>query len=216
MKNKKTENNQKKAGRKDCLKLSKSSTKHLPKIVGLMLVLAVLYLFKGQFVVATVNGKPITRFSLIKELELQSGKAVLESMIVNNLILQEGKNQAVLATDQQISEEIEIISQSLASQGQNLDVALAAQGMTKKDLEKQLLVQKTAQAIAAKDIEVTDEEIDEYIEENKDYIPSDMEEEEVRESTKQQLTQQKAGIAIQQLVEKLKSEAKINHFFYSE
>ena len=222
MKNIKTKTNPRAAVKKNKTSVKKISLKidkktfplYLAKVAVLVLVIGALYYFRGQFIVATVNGKPVTRVALIKELETQSGNAALNGMIVNILVLQEGKKQGIVITDQQVSDEIEAISQNLATQGQNLDVALAAQGITRKSLEKQIRIQKTAEGVVSKDISITEEEIDQYIVDNKDYIPTDMAEEDVRANSKQQLKQEKMSSLIQTLVERLQKEAGINHLFY--
>ncbi len=197
------------------LKIDKKNLpQYLIKVAILAIVLGALYYFRGQFIVATVNNRPISRIALVKELETQAGKRTLDSLIINALVLQEGKKQGIVLTDEQIAIEIEAISQNLSAQGQSLEVALAAQGMTRQGLEKQILIQKTAEGIVKDNIEITDEEVDQYIEENKEYIPTDMSEEEVINSSKQQLEQQKMNTEIQTLIEKLQKEANINHLLY--
>jgi len=215
MKNKTTKTNPKKKEGRTGKKIKKmASANFLSKALIGVLVLAGLYYFRGQFIVATVNGKPITRIALIRELELQSGKTALDNIIINSLVLQEGRKKGVSVNDLAVQGEIETISQNLSSQGQDLDAALAAQGMTRKDLEKQILIQKTAEEIVKNDVEVTDEEISQYIEDNKDYIPSDMSEEDARNSAKEQLLQQKINTAIQDLVSRLQKDAKINNLLF--
>ena len=58
----------------------------------IILIAAILFYFKGLFVVALVNGVPITRIAVINELEKQGGKQTLSSLVNQTLILQEAKN----------------------------------------------------------------------------------------------------------------------------
>ena len=44
------------------------------------------YKYRGEFIVATVNGKPVTRLELISELEKQGASKALDSIIVQKLI----------------------------------------------------------------------------------------------------------------------------------
>ena len=50
-------------------------------------VLGALYLGKAYFVAAVVDGKPITRIAVLGSLEKQDGKAVLDSLVEKELIL---------------------------------------------------------------------------------------------------------------------------------
>src|SRR5688572_16109970 len=77
---------------------SKPTSSSLPEffrrkeVLGLLLGLAVLvslYFLRGVFVAATVNGKPISRLALVKELEKQNGKETLNSLVTKELIFQE-------------------------------------------------------------------------------------------------------------------------------
>ncbi len=63
------------------------TTKSFIVVFGVFAVLLVLFnAFKGQFIAATVNGSSISRWSLIQELEKQSGKSTLDTMITKKLI----------------------------------------------------------------------------------------------------------------------------------
>src|SRR3989344_2438282 len=48
--------------------------------------LALIFIFKGFFIASIVNGEPISRLSVIKELEKQGGKSVLESLVTKKII----------------------------------------------------------------------------------------------------------------------------------
>src|SRR3990167_8103091 len=56
-------------------------------VIGVIIVVGALaYRYKGLLVAATVNGSPISRFSVIEELEKKSGKATLDALIIQKLI----------------------------------------------------------------------------------------------------------------------------------
>ena len=63
----------------------------IPLIIVLLAVLA--YVGMQQLVVATVNGVPVSRITLLKEMESQIGEQVLDSLITRQLIVQEAKKQ---------------------------------------------------------------------------------------------------------------------------
>jgi len=105
-------------------------------------------LLKKELVVATVNGQPISRLTLIREMEKNSGKQVLEGLIGKTLILQEAKKQSVFVAKEDIDQEMAKIEENFKNQGQDLNQLLAFQGMTKADLEEQIQLQKTAEKLA--------------------------------------------------------------------
>jgi len=70
----------------------------------MLLVFVLLYFLKGFYIAAVVNGQPISRFSVIGELERRGGSQALDSLINQTLILQEAKKQNVTTTDQEIND----------------------------------------------------------------------------------------------------------------
>lgn len=180
-------------------------------IVAALVIVGALYYFRGLFIAATVNGQPVSRFSVIQQLEKQGGKQTLDSLISKALIIQEAQKQNVTVSKAEIDAEIKKISESLEKQGQNLDQALSLQGMTKADLEEQIKIQKMLEKIVGKNVKVTDKEINEYIEKNKSLIPENMQPEEVKKTVEQQIKQQKLNEEVQIWLENLRSKAKINY-----
>jgi foldase protein PrsA len=195
------------------LKKKKNST---PSLVVAFLVIIILigglYYFRGQFISATINGQPIWRLSLIRELEQQAGKDTLESLITKTLILQEAKKQKITATKEEIDQKMKELEENFTSQGQNLDQLLEAQGLTRDQLREQVEIQLIIEKIVGEEVEVTDQELDEYIEANQDFFPEDSDPEETRASVREQLKQEKTNEKIQSWLESLRNDAKINYF----
>ena len=70
----------------------KELMKKIFKYVGLtVLVIALAYGFVKMFVAAYVNGRLISRLSVVRELEKQGGKKTLDALIIKSLIAQEAK-----------------------------------------------------------------------------------------------------------------------------
>jgi parvulin-like peptidyl-prolyl isomerase len=186
-----------------------------PAIIIVVLVLVILvgglYYFKNQFISATVNGQPIWRLTLIKELEKESGKATLENLITKALILQEAKKQNLVISQEEIDQKMKELEDNFTSQGQNLDQLLEAQNMTRDQLKEQIEVQLIVEKIVSQDVEVTDEEVAAYFEDNPDYFPEGSDLESVKEDIKQQLKQQKSSDQIQSWLDSLRSNAQINY-----
>jgi hypothetical protein len=181
-------------------------------LILVLVLLALLYAIKGWVVAAVVDGKPITRYSLIKQLEQEQGKQALETTIDRILVEKEAKRQKLSVSDAEVSSEIKKIEENLSKQGQKLDEALAAQNMTRALLADQIKFQMVMTKLLEKDIKVTDKEVADFIEQNKATIPPEMDEKTVNEQAKKQLVQQKAQQAYQPWIENLRKQAKIWYF----
>jgi len=197
-------------------KLKVKVDKRLVKPLLILLVVAavggLLYNIKSWFIVAIVNGRPISRLALDHQLEAQYGQATLENEIIKNLILQTGKKENVNVTQAQVDERVGKIEAQFTAQGTDLDSLLASQGQTRQDLEEQLKVQLIVEGILGGDIEITDEQIKEYYETNKDFFPKDAVLEDLKEDIRQDVFQQQMGEKFQPWLEELKKEAKIYYF----
>lgn len=188
-------------------------TKRNSIILLIIIITGVLvYFFKGLFVAATVNGQPVTRLELVQQLEKQAGKTTLESLVTKNLILQEMKKKNITVTDEEVNAEIKKIEDALKAQGRTLDDAIAQQGIARNDLVEQVKIQKMVEKLFAKQSSVTENDIEKYLEENKDSIPEGQDEKSIRGTVKEQLRQQKLAQEFQKWLTGLQSKAKINYF----
>lgn len=181
-------------------------------LIGILVLIAALFYFKGFFVAALVNGQPISRLTLIAELEKQGGKQALSSLVNQTLILQEAKKKNINVSQEEIDTQSKQIEDSLKKQGQSLDTALAVQGMTRQDFLMQLKIRSLVEKLLADQIKVTDKEINEYIEKNKDTLPTDLKEDEIKKGVMEQLKQQKMTSKSQEWLANLTKNAKINYF----
>ncbi|KKQ95854.1 MAG: Parvulin-like protein peptidyl-prolyl isomerase [Candidatus Woesebacteria bacterium GW2011_GWB1_43_14] len=173
-----------------------------------LIIFALLYQFKGIFFVATVNGEPIGRIQVLKELERSQGKTVLDGLITESLISQAAQKQGIKISDVVVEEELKKIEESISSQGQNLNDILELQGISISDLKKDIEFQKIIEQLVADQITVTDEETATYKVENKDYLQEGVTDDEVRA----QIVRQKVSEAFQEWITKAKEEAKINYW----
>jgi len=180
--------------------------------VAIIVVVGGLYYVKGFFVSAIVNGQPISRFTVISQLEKMQGAQVLDNKITEALIAQEAKNRGIKITDSDVSEEIDRIDSQLQGQGQSLEAALTTQGMTREDLKYQLKLQLQLEKMVAGDVSVPDEEIVKFIEENGQYFPTNLDEVGKKDFALTQLKQQKQGEAVQTFLKDLRDKANIKMF----
>lgn len=182
------------------------------KIIGIVLVvLAVLFAIKGLFVAAMVNGSPISRLAVIQELERGSGKAALESLIIEKLINKEADKRGIEVSDDEVSVEVANAEAQIKSQGGTLVDALASQGMSLETLRKQILMQKKLEALLADKIQVTEADMKKFIADNKIEIPKGQETT-YNAQIAQEIKQQKLSAESKALVESLRAENTIRYF----
>jgi len=182
----------------------------IPLIIAVLIILG--FFLKGLFVVAIVNGQPITRLSIIQELEKRDGKQALSALVNQTLILQEAKKKNMNVSKEEIDRLAKQIEDSLKKQGQNLNTALAVQGLTKEDFLIQLRLRTLVEKLLANKIKVTDKEVSDYIGKNKETLPTDLKEDEIKKGVMEQLKQQKLASASQAWLAELNKNAKINYF----
>lgn len=181
-------------------------------ILVIVIVLGVLiYLSRGFFIAATVNGQPISRWSVITMLEKESGKSLLESMVVEKIIAIEAKAQKIVVSEEEVAEEIKKIEANITAQGGTLELALAQEGLTIEVVEKQILLQKQVEKLLADKIMVSDEDIAKYITENQVTIPAGQEAV-FNEQIKADLVAEKLNTEGQKYITDLKEKAKIKYF----
>ena len=169
-----------------------------------------LYYYRGLLVAATVNGNPISRLSVINELEGRSGKAALDSLIIKKLINDEFAAKNLSINEGDVDSKVKEIEDQLKVQGQTLESALSAEGMSKNALREQIRIQLKLEKLAEAEVNISDEDVNKYIEENKIPIEKDKGAE-TKNQIKEQLRQQKLQEVIPTIIQNLKSQAKINY-----
>lgn len=184
----------------------------------LFIVLAVLavgyFLFSSKelFVAATVNGYPVSRLAVVRELEAQGGQQVLDSIVSEMLIAQEARKAKINITEQEIDAKVEEIRKQLSQQGQDLDSLLEAQQVGKDKFRKQIKTQLYVEKLLGDKVEVTDEKLKQFIEANKSFLPTDLSEEELKEMARQELVQQELANQYSAWMAEVKKNADINYF----
>lgn len=188
------------------------SRKKMGILIGVVIIGVLVYVFRGYFVAAMVNGEPITRLSLIRELESQYGKQALEGFVEKAVILQEMKKKNISVSDAEVQVEIKKAKDSLKAQGLTLEDALKQRNMTLPTLIDKIKIQKMIEKLFSKDLQVSDQEISTYMEKNKDSFPPTEDPKKLRESIIAQLKQQKLSAKFQTWLSDLQKKAKIQYF----
>lgn len=180
--------------------------------VGVVVLAVVIYLTRGLFVAALVNGQPISRLSVVSQLEKQGGKQALDNLVVETLIRQEAQKKHVVVTQADVDTQVKKIEDQLKGQGVTLDDALAARGMTRNDLVTQIQLQAMIDKLVGTSVKVTDDDVNAYITKNQDSLPKDLSNDELKKQVRTQLEQQQLQTKTQAYVAGLQKTAKINYF----
>jgi hypothetical protein len=181
-------------------------------IIAVVIIIGALaYGYKGLFIAAIVDGSPISRLAVIQKLEKASGKSLLDSLINEKLIGNEVSAKKIVVSDDEINSEIKIIENQVIAQENTLDAALASQGMSMDDLKKRIIFQKGLEKLLADKINVTDEEVAQYIKDNKISIPKGQEAA-ANDQIKNEIRNKKLNTEAQTLITDLKSKANIQYF----
>ena len=184
-------------------------------LIIVLLVLAVLsglYFLKGFFVVALVNNRPISRWALDRDLEKAAGSQILNTKIAEMLVLQEGRNQKISISDEEINQEAKKLDDQFKAQGQSLDAVLALQKQSKKEFLRQIKIQLLVEKILGKEIEVTEEEIADYFEANQGLLAEGATLASEKENLRQTIFNDKLTAKIQPWLTELQNKANILYF----
>lgn len=161
---------------------------------------------------AVVNGSTISRLAVVRELEAESGEAMLDALVTKKLIAQKAAEAGIKIDEAEIDEAIKTLEDRIASQGSTLEVALAQQGISLEKFREQITLQKALEKLLADKVAVSDEEVTQYITTNKLTAPEGTSEEAFRAEVKEQLVNQKLGGAAQEWIAEQKKNSTIKYF----
>ena len=181
----------------------------ITSLIIVMIAFLAGFFVKNNLISAMVNGKPIWKKELVKEMETYYGESVLSSIIEGELIKQEAEKRGIKATEEEVSNQIKMIEDSMKSQGQDLQQALKESGMTIEDLRENYKMNILIEKLLADKITVTDEDIQKYIEENKDSFPEGTDMEQIRSLVEEGLKQEKMSTEYQSFINGLREKADI-------
>lgn len=198
--------------RKFALKLKLSTIAQFLLIVALF---ALFYFKRELFIAAEVNGQTIKRLDLVRDLERTYGRQTLDTLITKALIEQEAKKLNIVVSDEEIDQEMELIRQQLSAQNTDLETVLTTQGISMEDLREQVKIQKIVEKAIQDKLNVTDEEIDQYVSSNPAYAEQEVTPE-LKDQIREALKQQKGSQAAQAWIADVKLNANIKNYLYTE
>lgn len=194
-----------------------------PKVVGAknqaqtfnLLVAALVFIvvamgymrFKYLLIPASVNGSPIFSWEYVKSLNQTAGTQVIDQLVVEKLISQEAKKQNIEVSQEEMDSEYARLETQFESVG-GLDAFLASQGMTRKEIDNQVKLNLQVQKIISDGVTVTDEEVDEYYQENKDSF-EDLSVDDAKAESKNILFEQKLQQQIGSWIQDLRAKGQV-------
>lgn len=190
----------------------KEHKKNTHIVLGAIVVLGLLFLGKSLFIAAMVNGVPISRWSVIQELEKNSGQQALDIIITKKLIETAADKQGVSVSEADIDTEIQTIETEVSKQGVTLETALAQQGITREQLREQITLQKKLEKILEDKVAVSDEEVDQYLTQSKTPLPSGVSDEDFKNQIREQLKKQKFNVEADKWITSIKGSADIQYY----
>ena len=192
--------------------VSNSKVRVVLGIIVLLLVVGVIaYLKRGSFLAARINNSVITRWNLDQRLEAQYGQSVVEQMISEQLIFEEASKKQIKVTPAEIDAKIGEITKQLGGQV-NINDLLAQQGMTMTDLRRQVEVQLLVEKLTVGLINVSDQEITDYIDKNRSSMTA-TDEASLKQEALDALAAQKKSTAVQKWFADLRAKTRIVKYF---
>ena len=178
-------------------------------IIITLLVLAVLFWAgRNYFIVAYVNGQPVSRFELNSRLNSQFAESVIEQLINERLILSAARQQGIFITSAEIENRIKEIEGNLQGK-MTLPEALNLQGLTPNSFRHQLELQLSIEKIFAGQATVSATEISEYLDNNESLFPEATDPAKLRVQVEGLIKQQKMSSLYEEWFKKIRQDAKI-------
>lgn len=159
-------------------------------VLGVLFLLAIL---SNKFlVVAWVDKKPVSRIEFYSNLDKRYGKDLREELIVEKLINNEAVTRKINVTNADITAEIKKLEDQQGG-ADKLNQVLQMQNLSRDDLGRLIRLQLLRQKLFGAGINISDDEVNKYIESNKESFasPSGQIDNQTKESVREQLKQTK-------------------------
>lgn len=186
---------------------------YLRYLVIVLLVVALgafLVIKKNWFVAAVVNNQPITTLEYYQNLKAKDTKQVLNQIVRDKLISQEANKNGIIVSNEEMDKKISEIEEQLGG-NEGLNQALESRAITEEEFRNQIRIQLIVERLLADQIKVSDQEVEEYIAQNKDKntLGVDLND---KDAVKKQLENEKLNEKFQPWYDTLQKEAKIYIF----
>lgn len=129
------------------------------------------YLPREKELVATVNGEEITREELYEAMLASTGRDVLDRLIMNILIKQEGEKRGILVGEEEISAELQrVIDESFYGMEELFNQAISDYGISEDEVREELKAELILRRIAESELDLQEEDEREYFAANRNYF----------------------------------------------
>lgn len=181
------------------LKTKIITKKYLYAVLVVLALIGLLFTASRFWIVAWVDNKPITKFELYSLLEKRDEGKTAEELIVQRLLLSEGQKQKQAVSGSETDLEIKKIEDQQGGSEQ-LDQILSIQRLSREDFKKLVELQLLKQKLFSGNVNISEEDVNKYIEENKQSLPANVlnnpessEAAQLRDGVKEQLKQLKVN-----------------------
>ena len=118
-------------------------------------------------VVAKVNGEAITKDQLYDAMVKQGGQQTLDTLIMEKIIEMEAKKQGIQVTEQDVEEEIDKMAEQYGGR-ETFEQIIGMYGYSMDGMKEDIGMSLKIKEIMRPSITITEEEMKEYFEENKE------------------------------------------------
>ncbi|MGI6036606.1 MAG: peptidylprolyl isomerase [Limnochordia bacterium] len=118
-------------------------------------------------VVLFINGEPITKDEFYGRLEQEGGQEILQQMIMEKVVYQAAEAAGITPDPEQLEEEFQTFKAGYFLDEQHFQMTLAQYGITEDQLRREMKLMSILEELAAKDVIITEADIEAYFAENK-------------------------------------------------
>ncbi len=119
--------------------------------------------------IAKINGEAISKDELYDVMVEQYGAATVDQLIADKIVASEAKKEKVAITDEELNAEVDKLKESYGGE-EVFDQMLASNNTSLDALKEELKSYLTLRKLLVPQIEITDEELKTYFDENKDSL----------------------------------------------
>lgn len=183
------------------------SRKKLFLVIVAALLAYLVWKNKSLFVVATINNMPISRIELDQIMVDQYGQQTLDNLITKKLVENEISKQNITVSDSEVDSKVKEVETTLP-QGMSLEQALQMQGLSLTEFKNQLKLQIAVNKHFDSQVQISDQDIDNYIKENEALLTAS-DSASQREEARNSIKNSKISEMVNNWINDLRSQAKI-------
>ncbi len=151
--------------------VSSSASKKLVLLFLLLGIAGLIFAIAKWAIIAWVDQTPVTRFTLYQELDKRYGSDLKEQLIVEVLVNSEAKKRGVTVNSDEINAEFKKTEDQVGG-SDTLKSLLAQQRINDQDFKKQLKLQLLVRKMFSEGVNVSDDEVNKYIQDNQQSLSS--------------------------------------------